>query len=236
MGVLESGTTTAVMEVGAASYQAAHVQVKPIAHGVLGHYRSTIRTFLTTNMSADTRIWEVRNRQSTLIVPTRLRVYMLQTVASTPVQLQRLDLYKVTGFTAVDTASTTNPASSVKRVSGMGVVTVPLETINAPANLPGIGADIRFLVVAGAVGGMTGGTMTFDGGASSMVELWNLAAVPTAIRNDITAELLDDVNGTHPFVLAQNEGLVIRNGPAIGATSGGISVLIDFSWAEVSAY
>lgn len=47
--------------------------------------------------------------------------------------------------------------------------------------------------------------------------------------------MLDDVNGTHPFVLANNEGLIIEN-RALNVTSFGVSLYIDFSFAEVTAY
>jgi hypothetical protein len=48
--------------------------------------------------------------------------------------------------------------------------------------------------------------------------------------------MLDDVNGTHPWVLAQNEGLVLQNIVAGSATANVVDVVIDFSWAEVTAF
>jgi hypothetical protein len=50
------------------------------------------------------------------------------------------------------------------------------------------------------------------------------------------AELLDDTNGTHPFVLAQNEGLGLENVAIGSATANVVDIYVDFSWAEVSAF
>jgi hypothetical protein len=167
-------------------------------------------------------LWEVRNTSTNIIIPTRLRVMWTLTAAHTAAIRDSIQLFRCTSFTAVDTTNTVTPTVSVKRTAGM-------------AAAPG-GAAIRHVTVAGAAAGMTGGTMTKDGGASSILEQWLLAAVPTAgPTTSLTAELLDDVNGTHPFALAQNEGLELENEVLLGAAAGS-SVVVDFSWAEVTAY
>jgi hypothetical protein len=83
---------------------------------------------------------------------------------------------------------------------------------------------------------MTGGTLTKDGASVGQLPKWLLAAQPTA--GPIEPSVLDnfdDVNGTHPFVFAQNEGLIIENRVLLGAAAASV-VYIDFSWAEVAAY
>jgi hypothetical protein len=222
MAVLEGGVSGALMGVGVESASAAHVQVKPIAYGSLGHYRSAVRFALANAQAANSRLWEVRNTAANLIIPTRLRVTWTLTSAHTAAILDQLALFRCTAFTAVDTTNTVTPTASVKRTSGM-------------AAAPG-GAAIRHVTVAGAAAGMTLGTLTKDGGASGQLEQWLLAAVPTAgPTTSMLFEFLDDVNGTHPFVLAQNEGLELENVVLLGAAAGS-SVVVDFSWCETTAY
>ena len=147
MAVIEGGVSGALQGVGAESASAAHVQLKPIAHGALGHYRTAVRIASTTAQAANSRIFEIRNTHATnLIIPTILSIRALQTAAGTA-QENSLDVYKVTGFSAVDTVNTVTPVSSVKRGN--------------MAAYPG-GAAIRYLTLTGAAAGMTGGTLTKD--------------------------------------------------------------------------
>jgi hypothetical protein len=214
------------MGVGVEAASAAHVQVKPIPHGSLGHYRSCVRFSLVANQAAagtgPNRLWELRNTSTNIIIPTRMRVIWTQTAAHTAAIRDSLQLFRVTSLTASATTNTVTPTASVKRTSGM-------------AAAPG-GAAIRHVTVAGNSAGMTGLTGTKDGGACGIVETWLLAAVPTAGPvPQVVTELLDDVNGTHPFALAQNEGLELENEVLLGAAAGS-SIIVDFSWAEVTAY
>jgi hypothetical protein len=83
---------------------------------------------------------------------------------------------------------------------------------------------------------MTGGTLTKDANSIGQLPQWLLAALPTAGTVVVQLnDIFDDVNGTHPFVLVQNEGIIIENRVVLGAAAAS-SVYIDFSWAEVSAF
>ena len=222
MAVIEGGVSGLLGEVGLAAAVPQHSTLKPIPHGSLGHYRSTVRFSLIASQAANSRLWEIRNTATNLIIPTRLEIRWTQTSAHTAAILDQIALTRATGFTAVDTTNTVTPTPSVRRTSGM-------------AASPG-GAAIRHVTVAGAAAGMTGGTLTLDAGASGLVEQFLLAAVPTAGPvTPVVKEFLDDVNGTHPFVLAQNEGIVVSNIALLGAAAGS-SVTVDFSWAEVTLY
>lgn len=217
MAVIEGGVSGALVGVGAESQSALHAQIKPIAYGVLGHYRVNHRCVLAAAQAANSRIFEVRNTHaSNLIIPTRLVVRLIQTAAGTA-QENSLDVYKCTAFTAVDTTNTVTPTVSNKRTS--------------MAAAPG-GAAVRGVTVAGAAAGMTGGTLTKDGGSVGQCPLLIAAAASSVVY---TYDLLDDVNGTHPFTLIQNEGLIIEN-RVLNVTSYGFSAYIDFSWAEVTAF
>ncbi len=206
---------TSQLEVDA-NYFAAAVRIKPIPWGVLGHYRVNHRCLLAAAQAANSRIFEVRNSGANLIVPTRLVIKTVQSAAGTA-QDNSLDVFKATAFSAVDTTNTVTPTASIKRAS--------------MAAAPG-GAAIRGVTIAGAAAGMTGGTLTKDGGAVGQHPISVQAAVQWP---PVVSDILDDVNGTHPWVFANNEGFEIEN-RVLNVTSYGVMVYIDFSWAEVTSY
>lgn len=225
MAVIEGGVSGALQEVGAAASSPGHVTLKPIPHGALGHYRVTHRCALINAQAANSRIFEVRNTATNLIVPTRLIIKWASAAAHTAILDQSLDCYKLTAFSVSSTTNTVTPTASVKKTSGM-------------AAAPG-GVAIRGLTVAGAAAGMTGFTSTKDGGPFFQLPMIEavavMAAADTVSRYFTTGDALDDVNGTHPWVFAQNEGFLIEE-RAVEAAAGGSSVYIDFSWAEVTAF
>lgn len=222
MAVLEGGVSAALAGVGAESSSPLHIVGKPIPHGALGHYRVAVRFALIAAQAANSRLFSLRNTGTNLIVITRLNIRWLQTAAHTAAIEDSLDCFKVTGYTVTDTTNTVTPTVSRKRTSGMGAA-------------PG-GVDVRNVTIAGAAAGMTGGTLTKDGSPWAQLPKWMLAAVPTA--SEVKADWLDgldDVNGTHPFVFAQNEGFEVENRVLLGAAAGS-GVYIDCCYAEVTAY
>lgn len=220
MAVVESASNAALAEVGLAAASGMHVVPKPIAYGVLGHYRTVARLALIAAQAANSRIFSLRNTGTNLIIITRLNLRWLQTAAHTAAIEDSLDVFKLTGFTVDDTTNTVTPTASRKRTTMAA----------APGNV-----NLRQVTVAGAAAGMTGGTLTKD--AAPFVELpqWLLLAQPTTPIVPAFLDALDDVNGTHPFVFAQNEGFEIENRTLLGAAAGS-SVYIDLSYAEVTLF
>jgi len=215
-----SGAAGVTVGAGAEAFAPQHVVLKPHSHGSLGHYRSCVRFVMTAVQGANSRLWTIRNTHaSNLIVSTRFRIGILSAGTVTAAYRMQLNLFRLTGFTVSDTTNTVTPTVTPKR-AGMAAV-------------PG-GAAIRHLTVAGNASGMTGGTLTKDGGSAAMFEAWVATAAATTVP--LYTELLDDVNGTHPFVLAQNEGLLIEHIVAGSATANVVDVVVDFSWAELAAY
>lgn len=223
MAILLKGVSGDTVEAGNRSYNAGsllHTINKPIQYSTLGHYRMSVRFALATAQNANSRLWEIRNAHaSNLIVPTRMEVTVLPAGTITAAYRLELDLFKLTSFSAVDTTNTVTPGTPSNKRSSMA--TTP-------------GAIFRHVTVAGAAAGMTGGTLTKDAVASGIAQCWVATAAATTIP--YRKELLDDVNGTHPFVLAQNEGLELENVVAGSATANVVDVSIDFSWAEVTAF
>lgn len=225
MGIQLVGASGDIAELGQRNYNAGasqHAQIKPIPYGSLGHYRTNHRCVLLATQAANSRIFEVRNSHATnLIIPTRLVIKWFQNAAHTAAIEDSLDVFKVTGFSVVDTTNTVTPTASAKRASMSA----------APGS-----AVLRGVTVAGAAAGMTGGTLTKDSNSIGQLPLWlTLAFADPAQRLMAVLDAFDDVNGTHPFVFAQNEGLIIENRVLLGAAAGS-SVYIDFSWAEVTAF
>jgi hypothetical protein len=205
-------SSLAVAEVDDGTY-ALRAVIKPLAWGTRGHYRTTHRCVLAAAQAANSRLFEVRNVGTNLIVVTLLNLQAIQTAAGTA-QENSLDVYRVTGFTVTDSVNTVTPAASVARTSGMTAA-------------PG-GVDLRGVTQSGAAAGMTGGTLTKDGNAiSSLPLLVSAAASPTIYSLGV----FDGISQAHPLVLAPNEGLIIEN-RVLNVTSYGFSLYLDFGWAE----
>lgn len=214
MAIQFQGNSNTVAEVGGTIFRGFHTHVKPLE--ALGHYRYSVRINSTAAQAANSRIFELRNSGTNLVVLTRLTLRALQTAAGTA-QENSLDVFKVTGFSVLDTTNTVTPVLSQKRASQAGA--------------PG-GLQVRHLAAAAA--GMTGGTLTKDGSAFATLP-YNVAAAISTTYQWGPLDAVDDVNGTHPFVFAQNEGFEIEN-RVLNVTSYGITWYIDFSAAEVAAY
>jgi hypothetical protein len=223
MAIQIQGNGGTVAEVGGTTFRAQHVHIKPLEYGALGHYRTSVRISSTAAQAANSGIFEIRNTHATnLIIPTRLTLRAIQTAAGT-LQENSVDCYRCTAFSASSTTNTVTPVSSVKRTS--------------MAAYPG-GAAIRHLTLAGNAAGMTGFTRTKDTQFFATFPYMVTAGVATATYQPPQwgpYDCFDDVNGAHPFVLVQNEGIWIEN-RVLNVTSMGITWYIDFSWAEVAAF
>jgi hypothetical protein len=212
-----NGGTTA--EVGGSTHKAMHVHVKPLEYGALGHYSFSVRLQSTAAQAANSRIIELRNTATNLIVLTRLRLRAVQFAAGTA-QENSIDAYKCTGFTAVDTVNTATPILSTKKTTGMSAA-------------PG-GAALRVLIPATA--GMTGGTLTKDTSPFATLPYNVAAAINTTTiwgPEDCVPQGVPFVE--HPFVFAQNEGFIIEN-RVLNVTSYGIAWFVDLSYAEVASF
>ena len=222
MAIQVQGNSGVVAEVGGTAFRALHVHIKPLEYGALGHYQTFTRIASTAAQTANSRFWEIRNTHATnLIIPTRIIVRGIQKAAGTA-QENSLDLFKVTGFTAVDTTNTVTPTASVKCGATM-------------AAYPG-GAAPRHLTLTGNASGMTGGTLTKDGNLAASFPLLINTAVPTT-ANPIwgPVDMLQTNIYDHPWVFVQNEGWEIEN-RVLNVTSYGFTFYFDIAWAEVTAF
>lgn len=235
--VIEGVVSAALLGVGAEAANAGHVQLKPQAAfpagSVVGHFRAQNRFNLNAGQVAATqsagRMLHLRNGGGNLVVVTRLRLVWTQTALYTAAI--RAELALVKAYTSQPTAETGATAATIVPKRGQGVLP------------PGGSTAVVWYANTVGPSGMTGQIPlpSFEGPSATPVnllsraEMWLLAAMPTDSMNQTTTELLDDVQGTHPIVLAQNESLMLMNMVATGA-AGTSSVLFDLSWAEVKAF
>lgn len=217
MAIQIQGNSGTIAEVGGATFKALHVHIKPLEYGSLGHYKFAGRVLSTAAQAANARLLEMRNSAANLLVLTRLTLRALQVVAGTA-QENSIDAFRCTSFSVIDSTNTSTPALSPKRTTGM-------------AAAPG-GAQVRLLAAAAA--GMTGGTLTKDGSAFASLP-FNVAAAINVSTIWGPYDAVDDVNGTHPFVFAANEGFEVEN-RVLNVTSYGIAWFFDLSVAEVAAF
>lgn len=201
---------------GGAAFKGANVHAKPLDHGTLGHYRVAVVVPLAVSQAAGSRLFELRNGGSQLIVPTLVEVELLAVGDVSPEQQCWISMYGCTGFTAVDTVNVVTPSAMVVRPTGMSAA-------------PG-GAQIR--VCNGVAGGMTGWTATKDAGPHSYFVAWMGAA---AAERPVRAKRFvcpADIS-THPPVYAAGQGFVLENTVLGSDQANTIYVVMTVAWAEV---
>ncbi len=202
---------------GGAAFKSASVQLRPIDHGTLGHYRTAVKLVLATGQSANARLFEMRNAGSNLLVPTMIEVRVLPIGAVANPYALDLSLFKCTNFLVADVTNALTPTVSILR-NGMA----------APGNI-----HVRYC--DNAVAGMGAGTLTKDTNPIGLLSAWMASVSPTSMP--VMMDFVGNVDrGLHPIIFAQNEGLVIENVVVGSAMSNQIQVSINVGWAEVPAY
>jgi hypothetical protein len=123
------------------------------------------------------------------------------------------------GFTASDSVGTAIvlTGNNLKKRTNMGTSLV---------------TDIRKSAVAA---GLTVGTRVLD--SDPVLELGHVHAI-TAINPNLTERLLDTESGDglHPWVLATNEGFIVRGPTTVFGAAGTADLMVEVAWAEVAAF
>lgn len=228
MAVIEGGTSGSLMEVGAVAAQAGHVTLKPIPHGTLGHYRvSAVTGTLAAALAANAQLFYLRWTDATrycVITGFRAQFQCLTAFTGATLTDFGFDLHKATAVSAGGGGTDLGASAKSKMRTSMGASLLDaagLMRVSTTAALTAI-TTLDALPIAQSVGDP---------------QRVNPAAGTEEQRvNDPTLIYMPDMSrGEHPLVLAQNEGLVLRNRAVWPAAGTGI-VQIELSWAEVTAF
>lgn len=225
MAVQEGGVSGLLAEVGLGVAIPVHMTAKPIPQSGNGHYRwSGVTGTIAAALAASGQLWYFRWTDATrLAVITRIRAQFQTLTPFTAATLTDFgfDLFKATSISAGAGGTQVLPAAVTKMRTSMGTSVL---------------ADMR-IATTGALTALT--TLDSNPITQSIGDpnLTNPAGGTEEPRvNDPTLIYQCDMaSGEHPIVLAQNEGLVIRNRTVWPAAGTGI-LQVECAWAETTLF
>lgn len=229
MPIQIQGAGGSVVGVGAESFKGMHVVLKPTDYSTLGHYRIAVATgTMAAALAAGAIVFSARwGDGSRFCVIKALRVHFLPLTAFTANTLTdhtSVDAFIARSFTASHTGGTalTITGDNQSMRASMGASLFTDMRISTTAALGG--GTLSLDAHPFAAGLRKGNRANPSGGAEE--QLYNVRDLDYALRLD---------NGEHPIVLAQNEGIVVRNRTVWPAAGTGMYV-VEMVWAEVLAY
>lgn len=206
-------------------FLAARIALKPHDYSgsgrVLGHYRAAGYTAAAL-FTAAVNLANMRfTDNASFCVPLRIRVAAAVAAAVTAQRLDPLGLLVARAYTAQET---TNLTALTLTGNNAKMRTTPMGTPNATIG------------VANLAAGLTGGTRTIDANPIGIASLSGAGAIAGLGTGLPTTEIYSAVAaGTHPLVLAANEGLLLQWGATALAT-GTVVVGLEVEWAEVVVF
>jgi hypothetical protein len=218
MAIQIQGNGGTVAEVDGTTYRALRVVNRPLEYGALGHYRLATTVPLVVTQAANGTLFSFRwGHASNFAVIAYIGLQLIQTAVATATIWPRYQVFRATGFSASDSAGTAiTLAANMKKRTTMGNTLV---------------TDIRKSAVAA---GLTAGTRTLD--ADPILEMVTQATITTANQNAYRSQLDATNGGDMPFVLAQNEGIIVRGPTTLFGAAGTADLSVEIAWAEVTAY
>ena len=231
MAVLQSGATTDLATI-TPTFKALRGENRPLDHGALGHYRYSDKTgTLAAALAAGAVIFAFRWGDTNLAAINWLRVRFQANVLFTAAAAN-LSLSATIGRTY--TASHTGGTAATSSGNNLKLRTsFPTSKINT-------NGDIRIATTAALGGGtVTADAHPFAYGGPGRANYVNTAAGTEVIYNnnpigniDYSARVAD---AEHPIVLAQNEGILVRN-VVVWPAAGTGEVSVEIGWTEIAAY
>lgn len=225
MAVNEGGVSGLIQEVGLGAAIPGHVTSKPIPQSGLGHYRwSGVTGTLAATLAANAQLWYLRWTDATrLAIITRIRAQFQTLTPFTAATLTDFgfDLFKATAISAGGGGTQVLGSAVSKMRTSMG------------ASLIG---DMR-IATTGLLTALTtldGAPITQSLGDANMTNPAGGTEEPR-VNDPTLIYQCDMAGGEHPIVLAQNEGLVIRNRTVWPAAGTGI-LQVEIAWAETTLF
>lgn len=189
---------------------------------ILGFYRASLTTGLLTGVAAGTstagHIMALRWRDaSKLFLLKYIRLRWQTTTAFTAAQEMLFKAIRASGYTAAHTGGTQ--------------IAVSGQAFKARTAHPATAIAANDLSVGG-VGALTAGTHTLDAEAFASLNAFSqLGASPFMPYGEKEDWL--EAEGASPLILAQDEGIIVRNEVAMGAAGVG-RLTVDLAWAEAN--
>jgi len=229
MAVLEGGTSAVVAEVGAVSAKGLHVITKPIDHGVLGHYRIAPSTgILGATLAANAQLLQFKWTDA-----TRLAVI-------TYIEARFQTLTKFTAATLTDYGSLDGIVIRPTYTGGGGGTALTMTGNNAKVRTS-MGTSLVGEIRVATTGLLTAVSATLDTQPFCSWTMTGSTATSSATveqgnsQGGIMYDADNGGGGSHPLVLAQNEGFIIRNRTVWPAAGTGM-YSFTVHWAEVTAF
>lgn len=225
MAIQQQGFSGVVSEVES-SFRALRTTGRPLDHGSLGHYRLGMTSgTIAAALAANGELFQFRWTDATrLCVVQKVLISAGANVAATAAGLVNLDLVIARSWSAAGTGGTaaTITGNNQKTRTNMGTTLLGEARCASTAAL---GAGTKTLD-SQAIGNVFVGI-----GTGAITASHRLQLVDKIDLMEIDADM-----SIHPVVLAQNEGLVIKNGATVWPASMTWGLSVTVVWAEVTAY
>jgi hypothetical protein len=222
MAIIQSGLSgTSLMTVDP-TLTAARASLRPIEQ--LGTYQVGLLTGALTGVAAGGPIFSMRfvagtaGTQAQLVVIQKITINYVLTTGFTTAQQIGFNAFVARSFTASDSGGS---ATTLSGNNNKNRTSMPTSQISATG-------DMRIASTAA----LTAGTRTLDTNAFYTTNGWAGSTLLTT--GAIPLQQVDVYQNTgteYPLILANNEGIVITNAVAMGAT-GVMTVAINVEWTE----
>jgi hypothetical protein len=223
MAIIEGGVSTALVGVGAENASPIHTARYPISPGAGGYYRvGPTSGTMAVSLAANAELFQFRyvTAASRIAIVYKVSLSAVANVAATTAALVSFKLTAARAWTAAGTGGTrlTLTGNNAK-----------LRTTYATSEVNDAGIS--------TTAGLTAGTKTLDatdlGGVSLGI---GTGAITTGVQLNLLplTNLFDaDGEGQHPFVCANQEGFIIRNGAVAWPAGMTWSFTVNVLWGEV---
>lgn len=225
MGFKLTGNSNVDAEVDGTTFRALRVVQRPNDPGELGSYRIAVLSGLSTAIAAGTasagHVFALRWSDATrLAVLKYFKVRMAVVTGFTAAQELGFEAFVARGYSADHGGGTaiTLGGNNAKKRTSMGT------------SLVTSAASVR----VASTSALTGSSFTLDASGFMAGSFKTLAAAAT-VQDGSYESVMDFGAIDHPIVLAQNEGIVVRNLVLMGA-GGTVRWAIECAWDELTAY
>lgn len=207
-------------------FNAQRTTARPLDYGTFGHYRLSMATgTIGAALAANGELFQFRWTDATrLCVIYKVLISAGANVAATAAGLVELQLFIARAFSAAGTggATATITGNNQKVRASMGTTLLGEARIATTAAL---GAGTKTLDAQGI------GNVFLGIGTGAITVSPTLSLV-----DKIDLLEIDDGSSYHPVVLAQNEGLIVKNGATAWPASMTWGLGVTIIWAEAAAF